>query len=164
VALDQENSSLNWWKKYESMLPVVGFVTRNYLAIPGSQIEVERIFSVSGLLTGLRRCNLGVENLESLILLIKNWPKDPTTDAEPMNSYFESSVSAFIASESVLCAEKKSWPTNLSNKYITIDRFICYSLFASYMLVVTIFACWTTALVIQNIILKAFLIKNFLKS
>jgi thiol-disulfide isomerase/thioredoxin len=41
------------------------------LGIPGSQIETERIFSVVGILSNLRRSKIGI-----LVMIYKNWPHD----------------------------------------------------------------------------------------
>jgi hypothetical protein len=71
---EMEMHTLDWWKKNEHLYPVVAFVARTVHGIPASQVEVERVFSIAGLLTGLRRCNLGVSNLNALIKIIKNWP------------------------------------------------------------------------------------------
>jgi hypothetical protein len=47
------------------------------LGIVGSQIEIEKIFSLAGILMNLRRCRLQIENLEKLIFVNKNWLNDP---------------------------------------------------------------------------------------
>ncbi len=46
---------LQWWQKHETMFPIVGFLARQILGIVGSQIEIERIFSLVGILTNLKR-------------------------------------------------------------------------------------------------------------
>jgi hypothetical protein len=46
------------------------------LGIPGSQIETERIFSVVGILSNLRRSKIGIDNLDILVMIYKNWPHD----------------------------------------------------------------------------------------
>ncbi len=40
----------------------------------GSQIKIEWIFSVVGIITNLKQSKLGIENLNWLIFIIKNWP------------------------------------------------------------------------------------------
>jgi hypothetical protein len=64
----------------EAVFPCEGFLARQYLGIPGSQIEIERIFSVASILTNLRCSRLGLENLNNLIMIYKNWPSDSRTD------------------------------------------------------------------------------------
>ena len=73
---------LTWWKLNASRFPSVSFLARQILAIPGSQIETERIFSIVGVLTSLRHCRLGLNNLDSLIMINKNWPDDSRHECE----------------------------------------------------------------------------------
>ncbi len=68
---------LQWWEKHESMFPIVGFCARQILGIVGFQIEIERIFSLAGILTSLRRCHLQLEILDELNFVSKNWANDP---------------------------------------------------------------------------------------
>jgi hypothetical protein len=42
--------------------------------IVGSQIEIEQIFSLTRILTSLKRYRLQLENLDKLIFFNKNWP------------------------------------------------------------------------------------------
>jgi hypothetical protein len=58
------------------MFPIVGFWAHQILGIVGSQIEIERIFSLIGILTNIRRYRLQSENLEILIFVSKNWSSD----------------------------------------------------------------------------------------
>ncbi len=41
-----------------------------------SHIEIEHVFSLVGVLTTLRHCRLHVDNLNSIIIVVKNWPDD----------------------------------------------------------------------------------------
>lgn len=88
---------LLWWKEHESRFPTVAFVARQFLGIPGSQIECERIFSIAGILTSLRRCRLGTENLNALVMIQKNWPFDARTD-----TLSESDITQFFNDEAEL--------------------------------------------------------------
>jgi hypothetical protein len=47
------------------------------LGVVGSQIELDKIFSLARILTDLRRCRLQTENLKKLMFVNKNWPNDP---------------------------------------------------------------------------------------
>ncbi len=47
------------------------------MGIVGSQIEIERIFNMVGVITGLRHFRLGIESLDKLVLTIKNSLDDP---------------------------------------------------------------------------------------
>jgi hypothetical protein len=49
---------LQWWEKHESMFPTIDFCARQILGIVGSQIEIERIFSLARILTSFRKCCL----------------------------------------------------------------------------------------------------------
>ncbi len=69
--------ALQWWEKHENMFPIVGFCAKQILGIVGSQIETKRIFSLTRILTSFKRCHLQSKNLDKLIFVNKNWPKDP---------------------------------------------------------------------------------------
>ena len=73
---------LMWWKLNASRLPSISFLARQILAIPGSRIEMERIFSIAGVLTSLRHCRLGLNNQDSLIMINKNWLDDSRHECE----------------------------------------------------------------------------------
>lgn len=45
---------LEWWEKHEVMFPIVGFLAWNFFKIIGSQIEIERIFFLVGILISLK--------------------------------------------------------------------------------------------------------------
>jgi nitrate reductase NapAB chaperone NapD len=47
--------------------------------MPWFQIETE-IFNIVGVLTSLRHCQLGVENLDKLVIIMKNWSSDARVD------------------------------------------------------------------------------------
>ncbi len=64
------------WVANESRFPNMGSLAQQIIGISGSQIETERIFSIIGVFTNLRRCHLGVENLDKLIMIYKNWLLD----------------------------------------------------------------------------------------
>jgi hypothetical protein len=49
---------LQWWPKHESMFSTIGFLVRQILGIVESQIELEKVFSLVGILTNLKRCRL----------------------------------------------------------------------------------------------------------
>jgi hypothetical protein len=49
---------LQWWGKHEAMFPTIGFLACQILGIVGSQIEIERKFSLTCILTNLKRCCL----------------------------------------------------------------------------------------------------------
>jgi len=49
---------LQWWEKHESMFPTFCLCVRQILRIVGSQIVMERIFSLVRILIRLKRCHL----------------------------------------------------------------------------------------------------------
>jgi hypothetical protein len=64
---------LTWWKFDELQFPNISFIARQIFEILGFEIEMERIFSIVGVLTSLCRCRLGVDNLDKLVIIMKNW-------------------------------------------------------------------------------------------
>jgi hypothetical protein len=48
-------------------------IEKKFLSIVGSQIEIEKIFSLVDMLTNLWRCHLHTNNLERFIFVSKNW-------------------------------------------------------------------------------------------
>ncbi len=67
---------LQLWEKHESRFRTIGFFVKQILGIVSSQIEIEHIFSLAGILTSLKRCKLQTENLDKLIFVSQNWPND----------------------------------------------------------------------------------------
>jgi len=49
-------------------------LARQILGIPANQIETKKIFSIAGILTTLKRCQLQIDNLDKPIFVHKNWP------------------------------------------------------------------------------------------
>ncbi len=52
-------------------------------------MKQERIFSLTSILTHLRRCCLQLENLENLIFVSKSWPNDPKDGCKPPSNLVE---------------------------------------------------------------------------
>ncbi len=52
-----------WWGKHEAMFSIIGFLAHQIFRIIGSQIEIERIFSLANILTNLMRYCLQSKNL-----------------------------------------------------------------------------------------------------
>jgi hypothetical protein len=59
-------SPLLWWEKHHSRFPVERLLARQIFGIVNSQIEIENIFSLIGILTNLGKCCLQPKNLEKL--------------------------------------------------------------------------------------------------
>ncbi len=54
----------------------MAWLASQIFAIPRSQIETEWILNVVGVFASLWRCQLEVENVDSLVVIYKNWPND----------------------------------------------------------------------------------------
>jgi hypothetical protein len=67
---------LTWWRTHEVHYSYVEFVAPQILGIVGSQIEAKRVFSIASICTNLQHSWLGIDNLEMLINIYKNWPDD----------------------------------------------------------------------------------------
>ncbi len=78
-----------WWGKHESMFLTIGFWACQILGVVGSQIEIERFFSLVGILTNLRRCHLQSENLKILIFVRKIWSSDSGDGRKPPSNLVE---------------------------------------------------------------------------
>ncbi len=66
-------------KKNEVQFLIVKLLTQQFLAIHGFQIETKHVFGFVAILTLLWGCKLGTSNLDSLIMIYKNWPIDVQT-------------------------------------------------------------------------------------
>jgi hypothetical protein len=71
------------------MFPTIGLLAWQTLGIVGSQIKIERIFSLASILTNLRRCSLQLENLEEKKFVNKNWPNDVKVVCKSFNDLVE---------------------------------------------------------------------------
>jgi len=72
---------------HEGQFPNVGFFAKQILGISGSQIEIEYVFSLVGLLTPLRHYCLQVENMDRIITMVKNWPDDLRANWKPNSNF-----------------------------------------------------------------------------
>jgi hypothetical protein len=82
VTLGEVEDLILWWSKHEGQFPTIAYLTRAILGKPGSQIETKRVFSIAGILASLHCCRLGSNNLDLLVLLIRNWHDNPTIGFE----------------------------------------------------------------------------------
>ena len=60
---------LRWWNARKEEYPIMARIARDFLAIPGSEVSVERLFSGGRDLLGLRRHRLNGETMRMLMLL-----------------------------------------------------------------------------------------------
>jgi hypothetical protein len=73
----------------------VAFLAKHILGIPMSQIVIEIIFNLVGILIALQRCYLQVENFDRIITIVKTWLDDPCVNCMPnktMKDYLKSLV------------------------------------------------------------------------
>jgi hypothetical protein len=63
------NWVLRWWKANAFQFPLIAMGARDLLVVPGSEVDVERLFSGSRDLLGIRRFSLKGETMRILILL-----------------------------------------------------------------------------------------------
>ena len=76
VADGDYDNPLLWWRKHEKEFRNVAFLARQILGIVGSQVEIERIFSITGVILSQQRRRLGMEHLEKVVFISKNWPDE----------------------------------------------------------------------------------------
>lgn len=84
---------LAWWLMHEGQFPNVGFLAKQILGIPSSQIKIEQVFNLARVLTTLRCRRLQVENTDRIITVVKNWLDDPHANCKP-NSNFKQYLKA----------------------------------------------------------------------
>jgi hypothetical protein len=51
----------------------MSFFAKDILEILGSQIEIKWVFSLVRVLTTLKHCHLEMENIDQIIIVMKNW-------------------------------------------------------------------------------------------
>jgi hypothetical protein len=61
-----------WWAEHEQQFPNLIYFGQQVMGIVGSQIKVENIFNMARVITSLKRCQHGIENLDILVLILKN--------------------------------------------------------------------------------------------
>lgn len=64
-----------------------------------SLIKTEHNSNIVGVLKSLRRCRLGVENLDNLVMIYKSWPDNVRLGC----NFSGADVAKFFAAESGLC-------------------------------------------------------------
>jgi hypothetical protein len=64
------------WQSNEDQFPNVVFLTKHILGIPRSQIKTKCVLNLVGVLIALQHYRLQVENLDQIIMVVKNWPND----------------------------------------------------------------------------------------
>lgn len=70
ISVDED--SLAWWKSNEHKYPHIAKLAQCTLAVPGTCVPSERVFSTAGDIVTASRSRLLAENVEKLIFLRKN--------------------------------------------------------------------------------------------
>jgi hypothetical protein len=66
---DQAQWVLNWWQVNKSEYPRIFAIARDYLPVPGVEVDVKRLFNIARDILGLRRASMGADTLRALILV-----------------------------------------------------------------------------------------------
>ena len=72
--IDRKDDPLLWWKGNGTRFPHLMVLAKKYLAIPGSSVPSERLFSKAGELVSARRSRLKPKNVDMMLFLNKNLP------------------------------------------------------------------------------------------
>lgn len=92
---------LAWWWTHEGQFQnVAAILAKQMLGILGFQVETKRMFSLASVLKTLRCCHLQVENLDKIIIVVKNWSNDPC-----LNRTTDSNFKDYVKSEVALVEE-----------------------------------------------------------
>lgn len=67
-----DENPLAWWRNNEHKYPRIANCARHYLAVPGTSVPNERVFSTAGDIVTASRSRLLAENVDKLIFLQKN--------------------------------------------------------------------------------------------
>ena len=59
----------DWWAAYKAEFPLMFAVARDFLLIPGAEVDVERLFNIARDILGLWHMSISAETLRALILL-----------------------------------------------------------------------------------------------
>ena len=71
-ALPLDADPLQWWRENRFRFQHLARLAQMYLAIPGTSVPSERVFSVAGDICTAQRASLTRENMDMLIFLKKN--------------------------------------------------------------------------------------------
>lgn len=72
IPIPLKDSATDWWRKKSCQYPLLGKLAQCYLAIPGTSVPSERIFSTAGDVVTALRTNLKPKNVDMLVFLNKN--------------------------------------------------------------------------------------------
>ncbi|KAL3066090.1 hypothetical protein OYC64_016103 [Pagothenia borchgrevinki] len=67
-----DSDPLAWWKTNEAKYPHVAMLAKRYLAVSGTSVPSERVFSTAGDIVSASRSALSASNVDKFIYLGKN--------------------------------------------------------------------------------------------
>ncbi|KAJ8390632.1 hypothetical protein AAFF_G00102380 [Aldrovandia affinis] len=67
-----DGDPLAWWKSNECKYPHIAMMARCYLAVPGTSVPSERVFSTAGDILTAKRSTLSPDNADILIFFLNN--------------------------------------------------------------------------------------------
>ena len=70
--IERKSDPLQWWKENGARFPHLMMLAKKYLAIPGSSVPSERLFSKAGELISEKRSQLKPKNMDTILFLNKN--------------------------------------------------------------------------------------------
>ena len=65
-----DSSSAAWWKVSEGRFPRLANLAQKYLAIPGTSVPSEHVFSAAGLTVNRLRTQITPDHVDMLIILL----------------------------------------------------------------------------------------------
>jgi len=65
-------SILNWWRRFDKLLPLLSKVAKRVFSIPASSSKSERVFSCGGNFVSKKRNKLAPKKVEDLIIIKEN--------------------------------------------------------------------------------------------
>jgi hypothetical protein len=73
------DAALGWWCTYGEAVPTLKLLARQYLSVPATSAEPERVWSAAGLLCSRLRGRLNEDSIETHLFLHRNldllpWP------------------------------------------------------------------------------------------
>ena len=69
IDMKDSNWLCNWWRTNKAEYPRMAAAARDYLAIPASEVAVERLFNAGRDILGIRRHSISSETMRMLMLM-----------------------------------------------------------------------------------------------
>jgi hypothetical protein len=73
LALNDESSALEFWKRYEKSFPILSAMARVYLCVSAGSVPVESLFSTAGLILNSRRSSLAPYRMNMVCFVHDNY-------------------------------------------------------------------------------------------